>query len=174
MSKLAAQSNQFDENSISSHEREYHHTGDLEVDYEGDFWADHDEDCHGKIDTNSMRREYPEGFKWTCCEKTGDESGCTLGKGSTIDELYPDSPKPKLKSKIWFHPGDLEVDYDGDVWADHDEDCHGEIDTNTNRREIPEGFKWTCCSKIGTYAKGCEKRIQNGKIIRKKKNKYFC
>lgn len=33
--------------------------GDLEVDVYGDFWADHDEDCHGEIDTEEMRKDYP-------------------------------------------------------------------------------------------------------------------
>ncbi|KAJ5025211.1 hypothetical protein J3E72DRAFT_386423 [Bipolaris maydis] len=52
------------------------HSGDLEPDYENDFWADHDEDCHGIIDTPEMREDYPEGFMWTCCNKLGDAPGC--------------------------------------------------------------------------------------------------
>lgn len=54
--------------------------GELEVDHEGDFWADHDEDCHGTIDTAEMRVEYPEGFIWDCCDELGDSEGCTVGK----------------------------------------------------------------------------------------------
>jgi hypothetical protein len=50
-------------------------TGYTVPDYEGDFWTDHDENCHGVIDTDDMREEYPEGFIWTCCEKSGDEEG---------------------------------------------------------------------------------------------------
>jgi len=57
-----------------------HVTGELEVDYDADIWADHDENCHGTIDTDSMRAEYPEGFVWTCCDKPGDEAGCTWGR----------------------------------------------------------------------------------------------
>ncbi|KAF4552078.1 Hypothetical protein D9617_11g009250 [Elsinoe fawcettii] len=56
------------------------HTGDLEVDDEGGFWDDHDEDCHGEIDSEEMREEYPEGFVWTCCNKKGDEEGGRVGK----------------------------------------------------------------------------------------------
>jgi hypothetical protein len=46
------------------------------VDWDGDFWADHDEDCHGTIDDEASRIEYPEGFKWDCCEELGDQKGC--------------------------------------------------------------------------------------------------
>lgn len=55
-------------------------SGRLEVDDENDFWADHDEDCHGTIDTPEMREEYPEGFFWTCCDKLGTDEGCTRGR----------------------------------------------------------------------------------------------
>ncbi|XP_014551077.1 hypothetical protein COCVIDRAFT_113839 [Bipolaris victoriae FI3] len=48
----------------------------LEVDYENDFRADHDEDCHGTIDTPEMREKYLEGFVWTCCNNLGAELGC--------------------------------------------------------------------------------------------------
>lgn len=54
-------------------------TGYLEVDDEGGFWADHDEDCHGKIDTDEMREEFPDGFRWDCCGQTGDAEGCHRG-----------------------------------------------------------------------------------------------
>ncbi|RGP74883.1 hypothetical protein FLONG3_5995 [Fusarium longipes] len=64
--------------------------------------------------------------------------------------------------------GELEVDYDADVWADHEENCHGidfwadhddgfgEIDTPEMREEMPDGFSWSCCSKLGG-SKGCTK-----------------
>jgi len=54
--------------------------GELEVDDTEDFWADHDEDCHGEIDTPEMREEMPDGFRWTCCDKLGGRKGCTKGK----------------------------------------------------------------------------------------------
>lgn len=40
------------------------------------------------------------------------------------------------------HVGAVEVDWDSDVWADHDERCHGPIDTRDNRRSFPQGFTW--------------------------------
>ncbi|KAF2251766.1 hypothetical protein BU26DRAFT_422577 [Trematosphaeria pertusa] len=60
-------------------------------------------------------------------------------------------------SCVW-HEGELEVDYDADIWADHDENCHGTIDTDDMREEIPEGFVWGCCEQLGT-AKGCRKSV---------------
>ncbi|KAG8626355.1 hypothetical protein KVT40_005300 [Elsinoe batatas] len=56
------------------------HDGELEVDWDGDFWADHDEDCHGTIDTEDMREEYPEGFTWSCCDEPGGSEGCQVGE----------------------------------------------------------------------------------------------
>ena len=44
-----------------------HHPGELEPDYDEDCWADHDEECHGDIDSNELRREYPDGYIWDCC-----------------------------------------------------------------------------------------------------------
>ncbi|KAF5607006.1 uncharacterized protein FSUBG_5464 [Fusarium subglutinans] len=54
--------------------------GELIVDDTEDFWADHDEDCHGEIDTPEMREEMPDGFRWMCCDKLGGRKGCTKGK----------------------------------------------------------------------------------------------
>ncbi|KAJ9653478.1 hypothetical protein H2198_007320 [Neophaeococcomyces mojaviensis] len=56
-----------------------YHDGYLEVDYELDFWADHDEDCHGTIDSLELRNEYPEGYTWNCCDQSGDTEGCMHG-----------------------------------------------------------------------------------------------
>ncbi|KAF5023118.1 hypothetical protein F66182_4813 [Fusarium sp. NRRL 66182] len=57
-----------------------YHPGDLDVDDSNDFWADHDENCHGEIDTPEMREEMPDGFAWSCCGKLGGSKGCTKGK----------------------------------------------------------------------------------------------
>ncbi|KAF2024086.1 hypothetical protein EK21DRAFT_79478, partial [Setomelanomma holmii] len=55
------------------------HEGETEVDWDGGFWDDHDEDCYGTIDDEDSREMYPEGFKWSCCENKGDEDGCMSG-----------------------------------------------------------------------------------------------
>ncbi|KAI1761370.1 hypothetical protein GGR53DRAFT_469369 [Hypoxylon sp. FL1150] len=56
------------------------HNGNLEVNDDDDFWADHDENVHGEIDTEWMREEFPDGFTWDCCGKSGDTTGCVLGQ----------------------------------------------------------------------------------------------
>ena len=61
-------------------------TGNLDVDDSEDFWADHDEDCHGIIDTDEMREEFPDGFIWDCCEELGSAKGCTVGRHHAADE----------------------------------------------------------------------------------------
>ncbi|CAG9984471.1 unnamed protein product [Clonostachys byssicola] len=54
--------------------------GESEVDRGHHVWDDHDEDCHGEIDSDYMRKEHPEGYIWSCCDKNGKESaGCTRG-----------------------------------------------------------------------------------------------
>lgn len=49
------------------------------MDWDGDFWADHDEKCHGPIDL-TRKDELPEGFVWSCCDGTGDDDGCERGR----------------------------------------------------------------------------------------------
>lgn len=50
--------------------------------------------------------------------------------------------------------GEREADYDAEVWADHDEACHGRITDLEN--ELPEGFEWTCCQRAGDK-EGCKR-----------------
>ncbi|KZV97811.1 hypothetical protein EXIGLDRAFT_832568 [Exidia glandulosa HHB12029] len=55
-----------------------YHDGELEVDEE--CFEDHDEDCHGPMDTPANRRDWPENFKWTCCDETTNSEGCRTGE----------------------------------------------------------------------------------------------
>ncbi|RMZ68880.1 hypothetical protein GMOD_00002765 [Pyrenophora seminiperda CCB06] len=56
------------------------HPGELEVDWEGGFWADHEENIHGEIDNQDMREVYPEGFMYTCCDELGSADGCKTSR----------------------------------------------------------------------------------------------
>lgn len=38
------------------------------MDWASDFWADDD----GPVDTEENRKEFPEGFKWDCCNISGE------------------------------------------------------------------------------------------------------
>jgi hypothetical protein len=62
-----------------------HVTGRKELDSMSDFWADHDEDCHGDMESFSNDVDYAEEFVWTCCREYGDADGCkyTTHKPST-------------------------------------------------------------------------------------------
>lgn len=66
--------------------------GDLEPYYDSDFWADHDEDCHGPIDTQENRRDHPEGFQWDCC----DTSGAGSYHHDAFDHDYEDVDEDRL------------------------------------------------------------------------------
>ncbi|KAI0478154.1 hypothetical protein F4859DRAFT_478747 [Xylaria cf. heliscus] len=61
-----------------------YHNGELEADYDADAWIDHDERCHGTIDSDENRDERPEGFNWNCCGKPGHRGGCTRGKHDAL------------------------------------------------------------------------------------------
>jgi hypothetical protein len=89
-----------------------HVIGELEVDYDGDFWADHDERCHGTIDTDEMREEFPDGFTWNCCDNTGSEKGCVTGR----HEAHPN----RSKKASGVEPSESE-DLDDDDDEDEDE-----------------------------------------------------
>jgi hypothetical protein len=54
--------------------------GEMEVDEEK--FDDWDEGCHGPIDTEHTRKEFPENFSWTCCNSDGTTEGCVTGHHS--------------------------------------------------------------------------------------------
>lgn len=61
-------------------------TGNLDINYDhDDTWADWDENCHGTMDTDENREEWPEGFVWDCCEKDGTAPGCTKGHRYAVE-----------------------------------------------------------------------------------------
>ncbi|KAH9895439.1 hypothetical protein F4778DRAFT_272472 [Xylariomycetidae sp. FL2044] len=56
-----------------------YHDGDLDFDDDSPVWYDWDERCHGEMDCEETRQEYPEGFAWSCCDNIGTHKGCTRG-----------------------------------------------------------------------------------------------
>ncbi|KAK2774821.1 hypothetical protein CKAH01_13027 [Colletotrichum kahawae] len=105
--------------------------GNLEPDYDGDFWADHDEDCHGIIDTDEMREEYPEGFTWDCCDQAGDAEGCHRGFHRADDD------GEKEGVSVEFYESTEEEDDDDDDDED-EEDEDEEDETKENKDDDPE------------------------------------
>lgn len=55
-----------------------YHDGELEVDQ--DMFVDHDENCHGPMDSEDNRRDYPENFIYSCCDEDGQAEGCQTGR----------------------------------------------------------------------------------------------
>jgi hypothetical protein len=53
------------------------------LDVDEDFFADHDERCHGPMDTEENRAEFPEGFNWDCCGGDALSEGCETGQHVT-------------------------------------------------------------------------------------------
>jgi hypothetical protein len=66
------------------------------VDYESDFWADHDVRCHGPYEAFKDDPNYAEGFMWECCDKSGDDEGCKSTKHKAKVNLVVPAPPPVL------------------------------------------------------------------------------
>ncbi|EME80081.1 uncharacterized protein MYCFIDRAFT_77864, partial [Pseudocercospora fijiensis CIRAD86] len=58
----------------------FYHEGEKELDNAGDFWADHDSDCHGDPESFVDDPNMEEGFIWSCCEQSGSADGCVISK----------------------------------------------------------------------------------------------
>lgn len=90
--------------------------GDLEEDEDSDFWVDWWEQKHGPIDSPQNRKEYPEGFAWTCCQRHRNEKGCKLGRHQS---------NPDLSKKGRYEGTGAEVEEDGDE-DEEEEDDHSD------------------------------------------------
>ena len=124
----------------------YYHPGKSEVD-EASF-EDWDERCHGPMDSKTNRRQFPECFIWSCCGGTLESRGCTRREAG-VPRVPGDNGSISSDTSSGVdragHDGELEVVWES--WPDHDEYIHGAIDTAENRRDYPDGFRWTCCGK---------------------------
>ena len=50
--------------------------GTMELDSQADVWSDWDEHVCGRMDNQDNRQAYPDGFRWTCCNRSGSRRGC--------------------------------------------------------------------------------------------------
>lgn len=94
--------------------------GDLEPDYDSHVWADHDERCHGTIDSDWCRKEYPDGFAWDCCDKIGTDEGCTRGK----HEAHPDKKNTGKSVRVSDEEEEDSEDYE-DHYDEEEEEEEG-------------------------------------------------
>ena len=51
--------------------------------------------------------------------------------------------------------GSKEINYDAEIWYNHDEDCHGPYEMFMDDSNYAEGFTWECCGGQGDDG-GCE------------------
>ncbi|KAH8908893.1 hypothetical protein BR93DRAFT_966919 [Coniochaeta sp. PMI_546] len=150
------------------------HPGTLVPCNDSGVWFGWDENARGPIDTEHNRKKYARYFIWDCCNQPADGD-----KGCSYDIHVAATPKRRMQNTVprvqtcgncseaflerdndggscWYHPGHLNVDYEADVWTDwYDND--GDLDTEHNRREYPDGFKWDCCGGQGEGDKGCKR-----------------
>ncbi|KAJ3949694.1 uncharacterized protein N0V96_000821 [Colletotrichum fioriniae] len=55
-----------------------------------------------------------------------------------------------------YHPGDFELDEDLEVWETIDDiGQFYEMDSEESRADVPEGFRWSCCQRVGDV-EGCQ------------------
>ncbi|RTE69316.1 hypothetical protein BHE90_016304, partial [Fusarium euwallaceae] len=104
-----------------------YHSGERKVDWDGDFWADHDENCHGPIDTEENREDYPEGFFWTCCDRPGDTLGCRRGKHQA----------DRTKSKKYSFSGGFSYADEEDSYDEEADECHKVVPVAVSRHLPP-------------------------------------
>jgi hypothetical protein len=64
------------------------------VNSDADYWADHDENCHGSYSDYEDEPEAQEGFFWTCCDNQGDHEGCMVTKHKANVNLPKKDPPP--------------------------------------------------------------------------------
>ncbi len=56
------------------------------MDWNSDFWVDHDPNHHGDEKSFADDPGFQDGFQWTCCEATGDAPGCIVTRHVSVDD----------------------------------------------------------------------------------------
>ena len=56
------------------------HVGELEIDDDGDYWADNDERTYGNVNTLAMHKAHQERFIYSCCNEDANSVGCNTGR----------------------------------------------------------------------------------------------
>lgn len=106
----------------------------MEPDYESDFWADHDENCHGTIDSDFCRKQYPDGFVWDCCDKVGTEPGCRFSRHQS-DPAKNKRHELDDSASECSHPPEDEDDEEDEEGGEGEEDDGGEQDGRAKKRK---------------------------------------
>lgn len=105
----------------------------------------------GNVQSRKRKLECPRYYTCDQCNQefsldSNDNKQCVYHPG---ESFLQDEHLQHLTIK-----GEREVNYDADIWADHDEDCHGPYEDH--EEDYPEGFSWTCCEREGDKS-GCKR-----------------
>ena len=109
--------------------------------------------------------------RWEICANCNEEYDTNVQSRNALAAVCVFHPGESsrynlLKSRPQFWKGDLEILEE--AFVDWDEDCHGPMDSNRNRRDYPENFLWSCCEKDGT-SDGCVQRKHRPAVPKKRK-----
>ncbi|EPS43917.1 hypothetical protein H072_2031 [Dactylellina haptotyla CBS 200.50] len=129
------------------------HPGNREVDFEAEVW---DEVCNSDnegfdFEDEQNVEEYPEGYRWDCCDEYGDCDGCREGPHKAVVEddnfggpkkrvkwarlekvftMEPLSPRPTTSPSVKSDASEDEDEQDEGSDSDEDEDGEDEDDSD--------------------------------------------
>ncbi|KAF3937404.1 hypothetical protein ABW19_dt0207080 [Dactylella cylindrospora] len=101
MTSVCVQCNEsFNEEENASKSCQYH-TGHREVDFESEVWEDMWEGDMKQTDfeDEGLVEEWPEGYRWTCCDEEGDHPGCRKGKHASKRDRGSSDEKSKKRKR---------------------------------------------------------------------------
>lgn len=87
------------------------------------------------------------------CEEEFDASGNAM-ESCNYHQGMRYSSKP---TQILTGPGELEMDDDCEIWDDWMDERDGIQDSESSRKDHPEGFIWDCCGRRGDTEFGCKR-----------------
>ncbi|KAK3642311.1 hypothetical protein LTR56_010888 [Elasticomyces elasticus] len=61
----------------------------------------------------------------------------------------PPAAKANASARAHHTGCEKRVDYNSDIWADHDDRCHGYPEALVNDPDYAWGMKWSCCGRSG-------------------------
>ncbi|GAW22289.1 hypothetical protein ANO14919_118250 [Xylariales sp. No.14919] len=61
-----------------------YHSGYMEVGDDSSIWEEWEDWRDGNPESAENKEQYPEGYKWSCCEEPIESTGCTRGSHKTL------------------------------------------------------------------------------------------
>ncbi|KAK4167736.1 hypothetical protein QBC43DRAFT_285627 [Cladorrhinum sp. PSN259] len=83
------------DNETNTQESCQYHPGELELDESSDSWSGWSYEDDGAMDSSLSREINPAGFRYSCCDETGEEKD----EGCTFDRHLPSPAKTRKKQR---------------------------------------------------------------------------